>query len=545
MENHRTLSNLPQNPPVRSAAKSRYVVSWWDRQVHVWQLKRNVKDLVETPDAESPVAKNRRLVARILVKGEANITSATISADGSLLLVATTSDIKAFHLGTGKGGSKKDDLKISKVDVPETISANGAKRVEISPDGQWICAALPDNTIRASRIEGAGQSAAPEILPHATKLVRLRRNIAKNILLGGLGQYDRSITHLAFSPDSKMIAAADLGGYIDTWVLQTSTAGNAGAEESDDSDSGADASDNEDGAESLKWQRNKKGALIPKLNAAPTVLSFSSRCPTPLESADDDENDYRLLAVTARPQILIINPLHGVMSPWSRRNPTSSFPVEFRNIRDLVKGALWAGERIWLYGNSFLFMFDTSKDVADPQDAAINDMALVAQGTKRKRGGDSGAGSKALAEATGPTRILRHSPGEGTEELSVEGGFDPMDTDATSGAGEDEDDSDSDDSEDERNGELAMLRKTAGKPDGGSIQEQQQQQEQKPGLAFWHTFKYRPILGIVPLSSGADHGPELSNEDGTPPLLEVALIERPLWDMDLGDRYYADGERER
>ncbi|KAJ1331025.1 U3 small nucleolar RNA-associated protein 4 [Microdochium nivale] len=541
MENHRTLSTLPQDPPVRSAIKSRYIISWWDRQVHVWQLRRPVKDLVESPDAESTVAKNRRLLARILIKGEANITSATVSTNGSLLVVATTSDIKAFHLAAGKAESKKDDFKVSKVEVPAAIAENGAKRVEISPDGQWLCIAQADNKVCALRIESVDDSEVPTVLPNPISLHRLRRNVPKHVLLGGLGQYDRSITHIAFSPDSRMIAVADLAGYIDTWVLEARTESSVGGAASDESGSEEEVDGGETAPAGVRWQRNAKGALIPRLHAAPTVLSFSSHCPVfeGANSSDEgDEDDYKLLAVTVRPQILIINPRHGALTSWSRRNPVSRFPVEFRNIRDLVKGALWAGQRIWLYGNSFLFMLDTSKDVAESEDT---DKALVAvHGTKRKRGGDSGAGSKTQkGDATGPTKVLRHVPGEGTEELGMDaaGGGDPMDTDATSGAGEDDDDDDSDDSEDERRGELAVLRKTTA---SNGVQGQQQQEE-KSGLAFWHTYKYRPILGVVPLSDSAG----LSIDGDSPLPLEVALIERPLWEVDMADRYYADGEREK
>lgn len=121
--------------------------------------------------------------------------------------------------------------------------------------------------------------------------------------------------------------------------------------------------------------------------------------------------------------------------------------------------------------------------------------------------------------------------------MDAAGGGDPMDTDATSGAGEDDDDDDSDDSEDERRGELAVLRKTTA---SNGVQGQQQQEE-KSGLAFWHTYKYRPILGVVPLSDSAG----LSIDGDSPLPLEVALIERPLWEVDMADRYYADGEREK
>ena len=57
--------------------------------------------------------------------------------------------------------------------------------------------------------------------------------------------------------------------------------------------------------------------------------------------------------------------------------------------------------------------------------------------------------------------------------------------------------------------------------------------------AYWHTFKYRPILGIVPLSP-SPHSPDPDQEEGTAGGggggrgggVEVVLVERPLWDME-------------
>lgn len=46
----------------------------------------------------------------------------------------------------------------------------------------------------------------------------------------------------------------------------------------------------------------------------------------------------------------------------------------------------------------------------------------------------------------------------------------------------------------------------------------------------WHTFKYRPILGIVPIGMGSDLGPE------------VAVVERPAWEAELPERFYGDQE---
>lgn len=587
MENHRTLSYLPQDPPLRSAARARLIVSWWDREIHIWRLRKPLEDLVNSSDGESAVAKNRKLLARVLIKGEANITSATIDDDGSLLVVTTTSDTKAFHLKP-RSDARKDELKISKVEVPEGVAAHGATRTQISPDGQWLCLVQEGNSVymfRLTRDSEAEGKEKPVIHPKAIRLQRLGRKIAKHIALGGLGQYDRTISHVAFSPDSKMLAVADVAGYIDTWVLREQTLklqnGVNGTHDAADSD--ASMSDGEDGDHdqgaaataggTFRWVRNPSAALIPKLHAAPTVLSFSNHIPnttTPSPTtgnADQEESsppdDYVLLAVTARPQILVLNPSLGSLTAWSRRNPVSRFPVEFRNIRDLVKGALWSGDRIWLYGNNFLAMLDLTQDVAEadnPEGATNASSAVVPasgqqqQGRKRKRGPDTGAGNKMESGiALGPTKILRHeSRKKPAQELSLDraiGGGPVSDTDATSGHGDDDDDdSDSadDDSEDEqqRTGELALLRAQdkRGQVDAGG--ESYAGTAPKPGAAFWCTYKYRPILGLVPLGGGGEDANGVNGQQ-LKKTLEVALVERPTWEIDMPERYFADGEYDR
>ncbi|KAI0169888.1 WD40 repeat-like protein [Hypoxylon sp. FL1284] len=556
MENHRTLSHLPQNPPVQSAPKSRLIVSWWEREVHVWRLRRPLQDLVDVADGKSGVDKNWKLLARILVKGEANITSATVSGDGSLLVVSTTSDIKAFHLKP-RNDAKKDELKVSKVDLQEDVCKQGATQVQISPDGRWICAIQGGSKLSVLAIlRDSTIDEKPAIHPKAIRLQRIERKIQKHVSLGGLGQYDRTITHIAFSPDSKMLAVADLAGYIDTWVLgipQPKLQNGVDGMHDDDDQSASESEDegDEQTPGDLRWTRNPKGSLIPKLQASPTVLSFSDYVPTLTESAtseNESQDDYTLLTVTARPQVLVIHPSLGSLTPWSRRNPISRFPVQFRDTRDLVKGALWSGDRVWLYGTSFLFMLDLSRDLAEP--AQVKGSAngqLVKKGTKRKRGPDSGAGSKMEIGAAGPTKVSRQLTDGAAEDMSLDGpALDPTDDeDATSQLA---DESETDDSDDEaRAGELALLRDAQGKTVGAG-------DDADASPVFWHTYKYRPILGIVAfggeqreqkqvLANGNGNG-VVDNADPRQ-TLEVALIERPLWDVDIPDRYFGDGEWEK
>ncbi|CAJ2500712.1 Uu.00g035650.m01.CDS01 [Anthostomella pinea] len=555
MQEHRALSHLPQNPPLQSACKSRLIVGWWDREVHVWRLRRPFESLVNASDGEPGIAKNRKLLARILIKGEANITSAAISGDGRLLVVSTTSDVKAFHLKT-RDEARRDDLKISKIDLPEKVTAQGATSVQISPDSCWLCLIQEGTKISLMSIsQDADSSSKPTIHPKAIRLQRIGRKLSKQSSLGGLGQYDRAVSHIAFSPDSKMLAVADLAGWLDTWVFgqtQPRIQNNTNGTHDDASSSGSSSSSDDDdedkrgdavSAPGSRWNRNPNGSLLPRLNSAPTVLSFSNHIPSANASTDDEDtrDDYLLLTITARPQILLVHPSLGSISPWSRRNPISRFPVEFRDTRDLVKGAIWSGDRVWLYGNTFLFMFDMAQDLVEPATTGPSaGMELARQGRKRKRGPDSGAGSKMEKGAVGPTKVTRHVQGQAAEEFSLDGPvFDPMEEDETSQAPEE---SESEDSDDERQGELALLRGAQGKPPSESVPGR--------GVAFWHTYKYRPILGIVPLDSGLEDqgegdGKTLALNGTSQKSLEVALIERPLWEVDMPDRYYGDGETVR
>ncbi|KAI1751917.1 WD40-repeat-containing domain protein [Xylaria castorea] len=549
IENHRALSSLPQDPPLQSAYKSRLIISWWDREVSIWRLPNSLADLANQPSDDHDVATNRKLLARVLIKGEANITAASISANGSLLVVSTTSDIKAFHLKP-RDGARWDELKISKVELEGEIAALGATRILISPDGQWVCLVQVGSSVSLLRVQQSSDSSEkPIIHPKTIRLQRLKRQIPKQNAMGGLGQYDRTVAQATFSPDSRMLAVADLAGYIDTWALsrqpqklQNEGNGAVDAHGSEASDDSSD-SDNEDDAEikgGVRWRRNPNTSLIPKLHAAPTVLSFSNHIPSQTTTAENDViDDYILLAVTSKPQIILVHPTLGSLTAWSRRNPISRFPPEFRDIRDLVKGALWSGDRVWLYGNTYLFMIDTTQDLAEPAAASpVTGSELVVQGRKRKRGPDSGAGNKMTTGAAGPTKVLRHIQGEETEELPIDGPvLDPIDEDEASHAG----DSESDEFDDEIQGELAVLRGTQDK----TTEESQPRQ----GPAFWYTFKYRPILGIVPLGDEIEEQQDGASMQVTlhgakPKALEVALVERPLFEMDLSDRYFGEGESE-
>lgn len=489
---HRALPFLPQATAVKSAPSKRLVMSFWDREVHIWRLGKITKASAGSEESESELSpKNRKLVAKIKIVGEASITSADLSSDGNMLAVSTALDVKFFQLRPRKDGV----LKISKITNTNSSFSSGARLARFSPDSKWLCIIRTDNQIIVSRISQSPSSI--DLHPQQTKLTRINRKIEKHILLGGLGSYDRTATQLAFSSDSRILAVSDLAGYVDTFVLSgqedLSQAPNpiraSSAASSSDSDSESD-SDEEGHKPNLLfgqyWTRNPVAALIPKLPSTPTVLSFrpaTAPIPNPLTShpiatrnnpnplpQDLPAGEDRLWVVTAMSEVFEFEVLKGELSPWSRRNPT--FPADFQKTRDQIKGCLWdvsAGrERVWMYGVSWLWMFDLSQDFYPSKDG---------NGKKRKRGEESGAGSRIrdgqLGGMSRKIQTIVHEESVETHSL----GPHRVAKAVTNGDEEEEDDEE----------DIAA---------GPLIKPEEEKRVKRTLDASWHTHQYRSVLGI-------------------------------------------------
>jgi U3 small nucleolar RNA-associated protein 4 len=175
-------------------------------------------------------------------------------------------------------------------------------------------------------------------------------------------------------------------------------------------------------------------------------------------------------------------------------------------------------ERIWIYGTSFVFMLDLKQDLPESDAKAAppapEGTETKQQGKKRKRHGTaSGAGNKVREMATGSHEIQMYDPARSKDWEQLDQDYRP-----DGNASELEDDMDDQSS---NPGELALLRARR-----GVSRKQDMATSHRP--AWWHTYKYRPILGIVPLAKPDDEQ------------FEVAVVERPIWDVDLPDRFVED-----
>lgn len=485
-------------------------------------------------------------------------------------------------------------MKVRKLDATSTTAIGGAKHVRISPDKRWLLVIRPVNEIYLYRIIDGGLRARPALHQTSIHLKRLSRATAvQNAVAGELGSYIRAVTRVAFSSDSRMLAVSDLSGFIDTWILQgyedyTHEASNQSntnrpSELSDDEDSEVERERRPPILFGQRWIRNPAADHLPKLPAALLVLTFRPSPATfsPLSnghtvvhatrnnphphSHDLPNGDDRLFVITSEHHMYELEILSGHLSSWSRRNPTTRLPLKFRNNRERAMGAIWdissTRERIWLYGVSWLWMFDLARDFEAPPDPSRSSAERSPPGSneaqKRKRSSgaddlrgisnglrpsDTGAGSR-IPEAElklGVKGALRKIKGASlSNHESVVAGPEHSTFDS---------------SEDDANVSVVPLKPRRIDTSLPNDQERRENRirgnghlltESSQGPQYWSTYMYRPILGIIPMSAGVTGGPndmETNETSADQERLEVALVERPLDEVQLPPRYYGSQE---
>lgn len=551
-------------------------MSFWDREVSLWRVSRGPVSSHENIDGQ-----RHRLVGKVLIQGEENISSAMLSSDGKTLAVATISEVKIFSLRRRKG-DEKGALRIQKIDVPKVLSDEGARLVTISPDSRWLSIVRPNSDIYMARIQPTSASnEKPQVMPQFAKLKRATRHVRhEKASHGTLGDYERTIRSVVFSDDSMVLASGDISGCVDTWVLGTAT-GSAngaikrnGASESDD-----DSSDDEDEdvvIEGERWTTAATESPIPRMKSGITLLSFRPK-PTPtqklLANVTHQSGEDRLMVLTSEHQLIEFDARDGKLSDWSRRNPKAYLPAEFRGVKDRAMGCMWdlfeGRERLWLYGASWLWMFDLLQDFPSPEEAgAVEEgktAGQLAKASKRKREALDDDEEERRKHNTGAGDRIPQSQMDvhfGTKVRKIvgsdasQGEWIALDKERPRVAGEDDEAYEYDETFAATN-ETTLARLRRG--DGTAVETETPQKgprktasdtpkkqlveangaSAQPTRRWWHTYKYRDILGIVPLNTLSDDGSDDQNPSG---MLEVAVVERPMWDVELPGRYVKDYE---
>ncbi|KAI9690604.1 MAG: U3 small nucleolar RNA-associated protein [Bogoriella megaspora] len=584
-----TLPFLPQQQPISSASSERLIATWWDRDVLIWRIE----PVHEMQISGEVAGKNWKLLSRLKMKSEENISSASLSSNGTLLAVSTVAEVKIFHLQHQQTNGRH--FRIRKLNLPKQVH-RGARLVQFSPDDKWFVRVDNSSEMVMARVVLRSIEDREEI-SILSELTELNRLTSPRRMQSGLDSpqavYNQTINRLTFSDDSSILVASDISGSLDSWVLESHkdkvAAGGNGAVSNGRSRSRSNSgstymSDSGDDRErpttihGQRWVRNINSKLLPKLDSAPLVLSFRpvARLPPAVSngnstihhpsydphanSSDSLHRESRLLVVTAKHQVYELDILKGRLTDWSKRNPTNTFPAKWRLVLDRVKGCIWdtskleGRERLWMYGSKWLFMFDLSRDFLPFKEAngeaivSTVDKSLaktqedVSKTKKRKRREAQereaeellakrqrcGVGDPVSRQDRMNTAYLQEirtviGMGNGQDVVSIQ------DVAAQIDKAEDG----SDDVDDENVG-LPRIRygdDSDAKTSGAPVRiESEDDDEGNP--RWWCSFNYRDILGVAPVGPRVDVD---GNSAGRLP--EVAIIERPHWDLDLPPRF--------
>lgn len=596
---HRSLSHLPQQPQICSSPETRLMLTWWDREISLWHVSKPGRANPDSGDAIPDPVNHHQLVAKLLLKGDENITSAHISGDGKLIVVATVAGVKLFQLRF-PNTSGFLTCRTRQIELPIAIAKFGAKTVRFSPDGHWLSVVRLNNVLVLAKAMRSGlPKERPRYLEQIVKLTRSSREKGRKGSERGLDTYLDTICSLTYSQDSRILAVGDLSGRIDTWLLEgyedlmpnadfASHANLKASRSSSDSDTSDDDSDEDDVTvmQGQKWVRNPAGANFPKLGCAVSFLSFrpqdmsrsppltngniglhaTRRTPHPY-SHELPTDEAKLVAVTANNELTEFDVLKGGLTDWSRRNPAEYLPLTLKEIKDPAMGCFWIAksgrQRLWLYGATWLFMLDMSRDLPGPQAVGkIGDYEVFSptktSGRKRKRSQlDLTTGAKRNTGAGDALHDSDADVGLAQSTLKSKDHY-AKESQMSDMGGSADQNSETDDGLRAHDFALALLRRQ--KISNGSLtdadsnssphingemrkSEHDESQtttgvdsEASPDL--WHTFMYRSILGIVPLGLSlyvndegqARHVDVLDN-------MEVAIVERPMWELEFTPRF--------
>lgn len=496
--------------------------------------------------------------------------------------------IRLFSLTPGD--DEDNTLLIEDLDVPQSVANGGARVVSLSPDRRWLSIIRPNNDIYLAKL--SPPNSPDETLRIHPTLLRVQRTSGKapslrGVTQGTLGNYDRTIRSVAFSSDSKLVATGDLSGFVDCWMLekapekQLAPAKKAsnGTVLSDD-----ESSDEEDENETeIDGQHWKHLPPMPSLRSGIAFMSFRPETGVGSQSAPVED---RLVVVTSTHELVEYETLKGKFSEWSQQNPKSHLPEDFTYLKDRVMGGFCdvfqGSTKLLLYGPTWMWIFDLTRNMPSPKaaaDAASTEVVKASNPQKRKRTVvdeskeelmkyNSGAGSlipASQATVSMGTKIrkiegknLNDAQWVDVEKHRHQRQNDDDDVDGTETGNpflpsrepdfahlrrEIADDEGSvkglltygdDASKSLTNGaSLAGVVTNNTNADGESDGKELVSQKEAPPM-FWHSHRFRDILGVVPLGS---QGGVLDKE-----AVELAVVERPMWDLDLGDRYVKDYE---
>ncbi|EFR04481.1 U3 small nucleolar RNA-associated protein 4 [Nannizzia gypsea CBS 118893] len=601
-EHHRKLPNLPQIPQVSSSGASRLLMSWWDREVNIWRVAGSFASDMEQHKLVGKILfqGDEHLTCAALARDGTILAAATISEVRVFTLAPDEVD------GFPSLRVHKVDLPpqlASQGAKNVTISPDCKWLCVLRPNNSMYMTKLVRDSETEESLQVLPKSQKLVRLPRQT-----RTDKPLHGTLGSYDRTVRCMTFSGDSrifACGDLAGFLDVWSLRDSegapaTIKDTGDADAGSSDEDSDSDSDSDSDDEDDLPTGERWKRSPSEANLPRLTSSVLLMTFrptleasnalkNKRTSTKsiAQASECSTSDDRLMVLTAEHHLTEFHALQGNLSDWSRRNPKACMPSEFTIIKDRAMGAIWdvAGgrDRLWLYGPAWLWMFDLSLDYPAAESQHVGTLVHPSphkrkrqdheepnnEWERKKKKTNTGAGDRVvLADAeVGFGSAVKKAVGANGENAELVP-FEDQKNENLLPEDDDEGDGDINELTLANEATLASLRRQQfpvvnGKvlngdhlPNGAENENQvaklstpdpesDHNAESRP-RQWWSIFKYRDILGIVPLSHNSQSTVESADlseaEDAKSVPLEVVVIERPIWDVDLPGRYIRDYE---
>lgn len=313
---YKKLSNNQQNIIVNE--KSKIIIMWQDQTVKIWKISSTT---------DEPNSNNHKLIGKLSLADDENITSVSVNEDASLLAVSTLTSVKFFKLN--QSSSKKlNVVKIRDSEFDDIIQ--GAKKVELY--NNKLCLMLtPDDELYRFKITDEKIELEDEInLPLSSD--------ASNSL-----GYSNSIKTFTISPNFKAVAISRFNGSIEILSLQN-----------------------------LLFEPY----VLTKLTSSPILIKFNHNSTLLVINEENKLYEYY-----TKKNMSIKSSLTSLLTPWSQRN-SEFLPRQFLTLEEKPQGIFFDNDhKIWVYGSNWLSFFDLTLNIPEHK-------AILPSNGNRKRNRD-------------------------------------------------------------------------------------------------------------------------------------------------------------
>lgn len=298
---YRKLAITQQTPNITINGTEGLVVMWQDQTVKIWKTFPS--------DAESHQLPYK-LVAKLSLSNEENVTSVLVNKQGLILAVSTITSVKLFKISYNESSKKLTVNKIRDSNFDQLIE--GSKKVVLYDDNQLLILTT-ENEIYRFQVNEDTIELVNEIETVGTQVASTPR----------LLPYKLNISNIIICNDNKNAVISRFNGSIEV----------------------------------LSLDETFEPFVLTKLSTPPNNMVFSAS--NTLVVITEENKLYEFNVIKSKKNTPV-----SLLTQWSKRN-SEFLPKQFLNLEDKPQGMFTdnQSDRIWIHGSNWLSYFDLSENI--------------------------------------------------------------------------------------------------------------------------------------------------------------------------------------